>query len=932
MVTASACRHTRRCSLRWTDAVRLSRSALSGALAAGLLACGGALAAPGALADCDAPGFARTLHPVQAGALPDHARAHWLDRHLLRWPGAETAPNTRFRLYHAADATLAVRPGATVQGHDGALDLHVRAAPVPAALAERFGFVGEGATLETDADDATLSTLHRGQLLLVHEDAHGRVLDATALQHAGALDDLYAAATTLSDLGALPRPAETTFRLWAPTAQSVALCLYDDADTPAAAVRTLERDATTGSWATVVPGDLSGHAYLWLVDVFVPGTGVVRNRVTDPYSVALTADSRRSVVFDLDTPALKPEGWDAHAAPSLRAATDQVVYELHVRDFSRDDVSVPPAQRGRYAAFAQADSHGVRHLRRLRAAGVTDVHLLPVFDLATVPEVGCVTPKVPDAAPDSTAQQAAVMAVAAQDCFNWGYDPLHFNAPEGSFASDATDPAARIVEFRQMVQALHALDLRVGMDVVYNHTSAWGQAPHSVLDRIVPGYYHRYDADGRVAQSTCCANTATEHAMMAKLMLDSAELWVRHYRIDSFRFDLMGHQPRAAMRALQARVDAAAGRPVQLLGEGWNFGEVADGARFVQASQQSLGGTGIGSFSDRARDAVRGGGPSDSGAALHAHRGWIHGHADAALLRRQAELVRVGLAGTLRDYRLPDGRTLAQVDYAGQPAGFATQPTEVVNYVENHDNQTLFDINVFRLPADADVEARVHAQVLAIATTAFSQGIAYLHAGVELLRSKSLDRNSFDSGDWFNRIDWTGAVHGFGTGLPPAPDNGANWPLMRPLLADATRIRPGQGDVLRTRDMSLDLLRIRASTPLFRLPDAAQVQARLRFPGADADPELVAGHLDGRGLADAGFAEVLYAINVASEARTLDAPELAGRAWTLHPVHRAPEAADPRPRESARIDATRGRFTVPPRTALVFVVPTDASGSSTTGG
>ncbi|KLJ01084.1 alpha-1,6-glucosidase [Luteimonas sp. FCS-9] len=909
------------------------RAVLGGALAVGLLACGGALAAPAGAADCDAPGFARTLHPVQPDATPAHARAHWLDRRLLRWPGTAAAPDTRFRLYHAADATLAVRPGATVQGHDGALDLDVRTAPVPAALAERFGFVGDGVTLETATDDATLSALHRGQSLLVHEDARGQVLDATGLQHAGALDDRYRDAAALPDFGAHPGPGGTAFRLWAPTAQSVALCLYenaDDADAPAASVHPLARDAATGSWSTVAPGDLSGRAYLWLVDVFVPGTGIVRNRVTDPYSVALTADSRRSVAFDLDAPALKPDGWDAHAAPTIRAATDQVVYELHVRDFSRDDASVPAAQRGRYAAFAQADSHGVRHLRRLRAAGVTDVHLLPVFDLATVPEVGCIAPGIPDAAPDSDAQQAAVMAVAARDCFNWGYDPLHFNAPEGSFASDAADPAARIVEFRRMVQALHALGLRVGMDVVYNHTSAWGQDPHSVLDRIVPGYYHRYDADGRVGHSTCCANTATEHAMMARLMIDSAELWVRHYRIDSFRFDLMGHQPRAAMLALQARVDAAAGRPVQLLGEGWNFGEVADGARFVQASQLSLGGTGIGSFSDRTRDAVRGGGPSDSGDALHANRGWIHGHADAALLQRQAELVRVGLAGTLRDYRLPDGRALSRIDYSGQPAGFATQPTEVVNYVENHDNQTLFDINAFRLPADADVDARVRAQVLAIATTAFSQGIAYLHAGVELLRSKSLDRNSFDSGDWFNRIDWTGTVHGFGTGLPPAPDNGANWPLMRPLLADAMRIRPGRDDVLRTRDMSLDLLRIRASTPLFRLPDAAQVQARLRFPGADADPELVAGHLDGRGLADAGFSEVLYAINVANEARTLDAPELAGRAWTLHPVHRAPQAADPRPRDAARIDAARGRFTVPPRTAMAFVVAGDAAESPTT--
>ncbi|WP_394000959.1 pullulanase-type alpha-1,6-glucosidase [Luteimonas sp. WGS1318] len=910
------------------SAPRAARSGLRAlTLAVAAFACGAAIASPPQRDDCDAPAFARTLHPVPADAPVHAARAHWLNRHLIRWPGAAPATDTRFRLYHAANATLDVRAGRPVAGFDRALDAVPHTAALPAPLAARFAFVDPGATLTIDADDAMLASLHRGQLLLVHEDARGHVLDATALQVAGAFDDLYASAVDAPVLGAVLDTDATRFHLWAPSAQAVALCLYPDADAGAGPLAALERDAATGAWHGRLPGDHGGDGYLYLVDVFVPGTGIVRNRVTDPYSVALDADSRRSIVLDLDAPALKPEGWDTHAVPTLGPTTNMVAYELHVRDFSRDDQRVPEAQRGRYTAFEAQDSHGVRHLRRLRAAGVTDVHLLPVFDLATVPETGCITPEVPDAAPDSTAQQAAVMAVAARDCFNWGYDPLHFNVPEGSYASDAADPAARILEFRRMVQALHGLGLRVGMDVVYNHTSASGQHPQSVLDRIVPGYYHRLDADGRVETSTCCDNTATEHAMMARLMIDSAALWVRHYRIDSFRFDLMGHQPRDAMRALQARVDAEAGRPVPLMGEGWNFGEVAGDARFVQATQARLGGTGIATFSDRARDAVRGGGPSDRGDALRGQRGWIHGHDDDALLRRQADLVRVGLAGTLRDYRMTmhDGveRPLSAIDYAGQPAGYAAAPGEVVNYVENHDNHTLFDVGVLRLPDDADSTARVHAQVLALATTAFSQGIAYLHAGVELMRSKSLDRNSYDSGDWFNRIDWSGDTHGFGHGLPPAPDNAADWPQLQPLLADAARIRPPREAVMQARDMSLDLLRIRASTPLFRLERADDVQARLRFPGsgADSDPRLVAGHLDGRGLDDAGFRDVLYAINVADEARTLDAPELAGRGWRLHPVHLAADAADPRPRDASRIDDEAGRFTVPPRTALVFVVP-----------
>jgi hypothetical protein len=219
---------------------------------------------------------------------------------------------------------------------------------------------------------------------------------------------------------------------------------------------------------------------------------------------------------------------------------------------------------------------------------VTDVHLLPVYDLASVPEVGCAVPAVPRAAPDAEAQQAAVSAVRERDCFNWGYDPFHYTAPEGSYATAPDDAAARARELRAMVMALHAAGLRVGMDVVYNHTFASGQDPRSVLDRVVPGYYHRLEADGRIARSTCCENTATEHAMMAKLMIESAAAWARHYRLDSFRFDLMGHQPRAAMERLQAAWTR--GRPPRAAARrGVDFGEVAGGARFVQASQRRSG-------------------------------------------------------------------------------------------------------------------------------------------------------------------------------------------------------------------------------------------------------------------------------------------------------------------------------------------------------
>ena len=882
-----------------------------------------------AIADCDGD-IARTLHPV-AHAATD-ARAYWLDAGTLRWPNMPATAG--YRLYASADARLQVVAGQPVRGADVAIVLEP-VSTLADAVAERFRFTGAGVELRVpEHDRPRLRRLLTQQLLLVREDAQGHAIEATYLQAPGALDALYAAADGAS-LGAMPLGDATDFALWAPTARAVAVCLYADATGPARESLPLQRDVANGTWSATLPRDRRGGYYTYLVDVFVPGVGIVRNRVTDPYSVSLSTDSARSFIADLDDPALKPQGWDAAPRPpALASNTDMAIYELHVRDFSIGDASVPSAHRGRYLAFTDATSNGMRHLRALGDAGITDIHLLPVFDIATIPEAGCKTPVVPHAGPDSEAQQDAVMAMAAQDCFNWGYDPFHFNAPEGSYASDAADGAVRIREFRAMVQALHAAGLRVGMDVVYNHTTASGQAPRSVLDRIVPGYYQRLDANGKVEASTCCDNTATEHMMMAKLMRDSVALWARHYRIDSFRFDLMGHQPRAAMLEVQRAVNEAADRHVPLVGEGWNFGEVANGVRFPQAAQGMLNGSGIATFSDRARDALRGGGCCDSGAALFAQQGLLNGlaytpnaSARGKATRRDllhaADLARAGLAGTLRNYTMPfaDGRigSLSALDYTGMEAGYASQPGEVVNYVENHDNPTLWDIHALKLPQDTSAGERARVQLLGAAFVAFSQGVPYFHAGMDVLRSKSLDRNSFDSGDWFNRLDWTYSDNGFGAGLPPARDNGKDWELLRPVLRNANA-KPSPADIAWMRDGFRDLLRIRAGSPLFRLRTADEVQRRLAFrnTGPKQNPLVVAGHLDGAGL-EGAFAEVLYLLNVSPEPQSLELPEDAGKAWVLHPVQAAAGAADARAKQ-AHYGAPEGTFIVPGRTAVVFVI------------
>ena len=859
------------------------------------------------------------------------ARAVWLSRGLLRWPRTDAAG--AFRLYHSATGQIVVRAGAPVTGADGALSLVVSTAPLPQAIAERFKFVGAGVTLALE-DPAALDGVIASQLVVVQEDDAGNVLGATTAQLPGLLDDRFAAAAEVRDLGATVERHRAAFRVWAPTAQRVALCRYSSASPRVATAHVaMIRDAATGVWSATLSGAPGGY-YRYAVEVFVRGVGVVRNLVTDPYSISLDANSQHSFIADLDDAALKPPGWDHHRAPATVAQQeDMTIYELHVRDFSASDATVPAAHRGKFVAFTDRDSAGMRHLRSLARAGLTDVHLLPVFDLATVPELGCVTPAIPAAGPDSEAQQAAIAAVRDQDCFNWGYDPFHYTSPDGAFATRPDDGASRIREMRAMVMALHDAGLRVGMDVVYNHTSASGQSDRSVLDRVVPGYYHRLDATGEVTHSTCCENTAAENLMMARLMTDSVVTWATQYRIDSFRFDLMSFHPRPVMQALQARVEAATGRAVFLIGEGWNFGEIADGARFVQASQLSLNGSGIGTFSDRARDFLRGGGPFDSGQSLVRNQGFVNGlfYDDNGSgagktrddLMRAGDIVKVGLAGSIRDYALVTSddqtRQLQQIDYNGQPAGYVSDPQEVVNYFENHDNQTLFDNNVYKLPLATTGEDRVRSQMLAAALDAFSQGVAYFHAGVETLRSKSMDQNSFNSGDWFNRLDWSFTDNNFGVGAPPASDNAGNWPILKPLLA-SPGIKPSPADIALARDMFRDLLAIRASSPLFHLRTAADIEQRLAFynTGSHQEPTVIVGHLDGRGIRGADD-DLIYLVNVDKVAHTIAIGAEKHKPYRLHPVQARFGAADRRPATMARYDRATGAFTVPPRTTVVFV-------------
>ncbi len=864
--------------------------------------------------------------------------AHWLTRDTIAWGLPTSRRGWTYRLHTSPDGGLGLDAEAVTGGTS--IPLVAGDDDLPPDLAEQYPHLASYATLHLRPKDARdVDDLLRGQVVVAAYDDLGRLVAANGVQIADVLDDVYAGAAD-RDLGITWRGRSPTLSLWAPTATDVDLVVWDAAGRnggPGPTIVDMRRDRD-GIWTARGNPGWAGAEYAFDVTVYVASIDeVVTNRVTDPYSHALTANSDRSVVVDLSDPALEPAGWDDVRAPTLDQPEDSAIYELHVRDFSITDESVPAAWRGTYKVFTVPDSAGVTHLGELVDAGLNTLHLLPTYDLASVPEVDPATPDcdLESFGPASTEQQACVGAVRADDGFNWGYDPYHYTTPEGSYATDPDGPA-RTKEYREMVAAINGMGLRVVTDVVYNHTFAAGQDDKSVLDQVVPGYYHRLNAEtGDIEMSTCCFNTASEHAMMEKLMVDSLVTWARDYKVDGFRFDLMGHHGLDTMAAIRAALDELTiardgvdGSGIYLYGEGWNFGEVADDARFTQATQFNLAGTGIGSFNDRMRDAVHGGSPFDSdprgqgfatGLFTDPNGADINGDAaaqESRLLYLQ-DRVKVGLAGNLRDYTFEDrtGTEVSGIEF--DRTGYAADPSETINYVDAHDNETLHDLVTFKLPNDTSLTDRARMNTLAQATTALSQGVSFWHAGTDLLRSKSLDRDSYDSGDWFNRVDWTGTENTFGSGLPGAWRNEDKWSYMEPLLARADELTPTPEVMAATHERALDLLRIRNSSPLFRLGDADAIQERVLFPdgGPDQARGVITMHLSdlvGDDL-DPQWEEVVVVFNATPDTVTQSVDEAVGP-FELHPVQAAGD--DPVVRD-ATADGTT--FTVPARTVAVFV-------------
>ncbi|WP_328431358.1 pullulanase-type alpha-1,6-glucosidase [Streptomyces sp. NBC_00453] len=848
------------------------------------------------------------------------SKAIWIDRNTVAWNGSDAAVSTQ--LLYSRHGSIAVKNAALTS--DDERWLRLTKTTLTDAQKTRFPHLKDYTAWSVDPRDRDrVREALDGQIVASQRAANGAVPAATGVQIAGVLDDVYARASS-AELGPTFHNGRPTLAVWAPTAQSVSLELDGS-------LKRMQRDDATGVWSVTGPGSWKNKPYRYVVKVWAPTVRkVVTNKVTDPYSVALTANSERSLVVDLGAKSLAPSGWSSLAKPKAVALKDAQIQELHIRDFSVADPTVPARDRGTYLAFTDKDSDGSKHLRELARSGTSYVHLLPAFDIATIPEkkadqatTDC---DLASYAADSDKQQECVAKTAAKDAYNWGYDPYHYTVPEGSYATDP-DGAGRTVEFRKMVKGLNADGLRVVMDVVYNHTAGAGQADTSVLDKVVPGYYQRLLADGSVANSTCCANTATENAMMGKLVVDSVVTWAKEYKVDGFRFDLMGHQPKANILAVRKALDALTlardgvdGKKIIMYGEGWNFGEVADDARFAQATQKNMAGTGIATFSDRARDAVRGGSPFDSDPGVQGFASGLYTDPNSssangtsaeqkARLLHYQDLIKVGLSGNLAKYRFTDddGKevTGAEVDYNGQPAGYADAPGDAVAYADAHDNESLFDALAYKLPKDTSAADRARMQVLAMATATLSQGPSLSQAGSDLLRSKSLDRNSFDSGDWFNAIHWNCADgNGFGRGLPMAADNESKWPYAKPLLSS---VKVGCPQITGASAGYQDLLRIRTTEKAFSLSTAGQVQSKLSFPlsGKDETPGVITMELG----------DLVVVFNATPSRQEQHVESLAGTGYRLHPVQA--KGADPIVKGSS-YERESGTFAVPGRSVAIF--------------
>ena len=510
-----------------------------------------------------------------------------------------------------------------------------------------------------------------------------------------------------SDLELIYSPQSCKFRVWAPTASAVKVLLYDNGYEGGAYLTLDMERAEQGTWTLKIDKALKGKFYTFQVRIGekwmeeTPGAWVKATGV----------NGKRAAIIDLAE--TNPSGWENDVSPPLKNFTDIMLYEVHVRDFSVSPNS-GMKNKGKFLAFTEhgtknsaGETTGIDHLQEL---GITHVHLLPSFDFASVDETRLYEKK-----------------------YNWGYDPLNYNVPEGSYSTNPYDPVVRIREFKQMVQSLHKSGIRLIMDVVYNHTSV-GKGSH--LDLLAPGYFYRQNADSTWSNASGCGNeTASERGMMRKLMVESVVYWATEYHVDGFRFDLMGIHDIETMNEIRSALDKI-DPTIFIYGEGWTAAAspLAEAKRAVKKNAKQLNNIAV--FSDDIRDAIKG--------------SWMHAEIPGFVSGTDSleESIRFGVVGATQHPQVDYTKLI----YSKMP--YVNNPTQIINYVSCHDDMCLVDKLKESKPVDATDDELVRFNKLAQTIVYTSQGIPFIYAGEELYRTKKGIHNTYQSPDSVNQIDW----------------------------------------------------------------------------------------------------------------------------------------------------------------------------------
>ncbi|MGE1108392.1 type I pullulanase [Bacillus wiedmannii] len=497
-----------------------------------------------------------------------------------------------------------------------------------------------------------------------------------------------------NDLGNIYTPQHTKFRVWAPTASEAKLVTYKKWNDKIGAEINMQQ-SEKGTWKAELKGNQKGLFYTYKVKIGDKWTEAV-----DPYVRAASVNGDKGAVVDLEE--TNPKKWKTNKKPKFKNPEDAIIYELHVRDLSIQPES-GIKHKGKYLGVTEKGTRGPKDVKtgldHMKDLGVTHVQLLPIFDYASVNEENLNEPQ-----------------------YNWGYDPKNFNVPEGSYSTNPYEPTVRITELKQMIQTLHDNNLRVVMDVVYNHMY---NAAESNFHKLVPGYYYRYNEDGTFANGTGVGNdTASERKMMRKFMVDSVTYWAKEYNLDGFRFDLMGIHDYETMNEIRKAVNQI-DPSIILHGEGWDLNTPL--AAELKANQKNaVKMKGIAHFNDNIRDGLKG------SVFEEKENGFVNGKENM-------------------EDRIKKGIT-AGIDYDINSSTYQ-DPEQVLTYVEAHDNHTLWDKLELTNPGDSE-EVRKQMHKLSSSILLTSQGIPFLHAGQEFMRTKYGDHNSYKSPDSINQMDW----------------------------------------------------------------------------------------------------------------------------------------------------------------------------------